>query len=185
LTGRNIAPEDREALLRQVRLSYWRILKRLDKVLERSSLSARQYLILSALRQDGPTSARKLGEKLAVTPADVTGLTSRLERKALIRRVRSESDRRLVILELTDAGSRAVEAAARDRDELVDSMISSMSPNEFRMMLRGLARLTGSGPATPEESLSEEAEETWSAAKPTARNAKRRLSRRAPSPDVR
>ena len=182
MSDRTIEPEDREALLRGVRLSYWKILKRLDKTLESSSLSARQYLLLDALGTNGPMNARRLGEALAVTPADVTGLTARLERKGLVRRLRSESDRRLVILELTDAGAKAVEAARRDRDRLVDSLITSMTPNEFRMMLRGLSRIIGSaGPGTelapPDVIGGSEA--------PTAPRKRRALSRRAPNPDVR
>lgn len=190
MTARPIVAKDREDLLRHVRLSYWKILNRLDKTLERSSLTARQFLLLNALGESGSMNARKLGEVLSVTPADVTGLTARLERKGLVRRTRSEADRRLVILELTDSGAAALEAARRDRDQLIDSLITSMSPQEFRTMVHGLSRLIhtlggGSDPVV-EEGVEAfvQARDAQSASEPKGRK-RRPFSRRSPSPGER
>ncbi|MDE1820476.1 MAG: MarR family transcriptional regulator [Euryarchaeota archaeon] len=144
-----ITPEDREALLRNLRLCYWRTLNRLDETMAGIDLTARQFLFLKALEEDGPSNARKLCEVLFVTPADVTGLSSRLERKGYVRRVRSVEDRRRVILEITGPGRKALEQARRLRDRLVDSLISSMPFHDFRQMIDGLGTILRTLSAEP------------------------------------
>lgn len=132
---------DREELLRHLRLCYWRTLNRLDEELEDCSLTARQYLLLKAVDEEGPLNARAICQKLLVTPADVTGLANRLERKKFLQRIRSIEDRRRVILEITPSGRKALLRARRQRDRLVDSMIHAVPATEFRATMRGLGKL--------------------------------------------
>lgn len=124
-----------------LRLCYWRTLNRLDEVLGSLDLTARQYLFLKALEENGPCSSRAVCDLLSVTPADVTGLSTRLERKRFVHRVRSMEDRRRVILEVTDSGRKALEQARKKREKLVDSLIGSMSPGDFRITLKGLEKM--------------------------------------------
>ncbi len=113
-------------------------------------LTARQYLLLKALDEQGPLGSRTICETLLVTPADVTGLSTRLERKHYVHRIRSLEDRRRVTLEITDSGRKALENAGKKRDRVVDSLIQSMTPLEFRMTLKGMGRmLSVLGPGSP------------------------------------
>jgi DNA-binding MarR family transcriptional regulator len=52
----------------------------------------------------GPMTAGQLGVAAGLRPAATTALIDRLERRRLIRRVRSEDDRRQVRVEMTDHG---------------------------------------------------------------------------------
>ena len=75
--------------------------------------------MLSALRIAGPPhhlSPSRLGRGLMMSSAGVTSRTDRLERRALVRRLPDPHDRRGVIVELTDEGLEAVDAAVRRRD---------------------------------------------------------------------
>jgi DNA-binding MarR family transcriptional regulator len=70
---------------------------------------------------DGPLSAGQLSERSGLSPAAMTSLVDRLERKGYVRRVRDAADRRRVFVELTDEARRAsgemygpIVAAARD-----------------------------------------------------------------------
>lgn len=141
MPARAIRPEDREELLRSLRLCYWRTLNTLDGTLSSNSLTARQYLLLKALEEFGPLHAQELCRRLFVTPADVTGLSDRLVKKELIRRRRGSDDRRRVILEITETGRRSLSEARRRRDKVVDSMIRAMPPAEFKALMRGLGRI--------------------------------------------
>ena len=51
---------------------------------------------------DGPKAAGQLGEATGLSSAATTTLVDRLERKDLVRRFRDASDRRKVLVELTD-----------------------------------------------------------------------------------
>lgn len=70
---------------------------------------------------DGPLSAGQLSERSGLSPAAMTSLVDRLERKGYVRRVRDAADRRRVFVELTDEARRAsgdlngpIVTAARD-----------------------------------------------------------------------
>ena len=54
----------------------------------------------------GPLSRRELAERLRCDPSNVTFLVGRLEKRRLVRRARSDGDRRVKALALTPAGAR-------------------------------------------------------------------------------
>jgi len=54
---------------------------------------------------DGPKTAGELSQATGLRPAATTSLIDRLEAKSLVRRVPSETDRRRVLVEMTEEGS--------------------------------------------------------------------------------
>jgi len=75
-------------------------------------LSLRQYAALHGI-QDGIGSAGELARRWQVTPAVITGVLDRLERRGLVRREVDPGDRRRLRLAVTEAG-RAVSRAVSD-----------------------------------------------------------------------
>jgi DNA-binding MarR family transcriptional regulator len=59
---------------------------------------------LFALDQDDPATAGEIAEMARISPASVTGMLDDLERDGIVTRVRSDSDRRRVLVTLTDEG---------------------------------------------------------------------------------
>lgn len=95
-----------------------------DAVAERLGINRTDLRHLDLLF-DRPLSAGQLSERSGLSPAAMTSLIDRLERKGYVRRVRDASDRRRVFVELTDlARSLAWDAygpLARDADELLNA----------------------------------------------------------------
>ncbi|GAA4812714.1 MarR family transcriptional regulator [Streptomyces ziwulingensis] len=56
-----------------------------------------------------PVIARRLAERLGLSPAGVSKTLAKLERRGLIARTPNPADRRSVLVEITDAGARAVD----------------------------------------------------------------------------
>jgi DNA-binding MarR family transcriptional regulator len=76
-------------------------------------LSLRQFAALRGI-EEGASSPGELARLWQVTPAVITGIVDRLERRGLVRREPDPEDRRRLRLALTEAGRRAsdeVEAA--------------------------------------------------------------------------
>jgi DNA-binding MarR family transcriptional regulator len=84
----------------------------LGRVMERvdSGLSPQQYRILKLAGAGGERSAR-LAERLAVAKPTLTAIADSLVAAGLARRVAEPGDRRVVRLQLTEAGSVAVRHA--------------------------------------------------------------------------
>jgi DNA-binding MarR family transcriptional regulator len=71
-------------------------------------ISAPQYIIISVLAKRGVDSAAQLCKDLSYDAGAMTRMIDRLEAKGLISRRRCPEDRRLVKLELTEAGLAAL-----------------------------------------------------------------------------
>ena len=59
------------------------------------------FRCLDILDQEGPMTAGRLAQRARLSPAAMTTLLDRLERKGLARRVRDDADRRRVLVEVT------------------------------------------------------------------------------------
>jgi DNA-binding MarR family transcriptional regulator len=59
------------------------------------------FRCIDILDQEGPMTAGRLARRARLSPAAMTTLLDRLERKGLARRVRDDADRRRVLVEVT------------------------------------------------------------------------------------
>lgn len=90
------------------------IMDMLDRELAAFDITAAQYVVLVKLASGETDSASTLCKGISYDPGAMTRMVDRLERKGLVRRVRSPSDRRKILIELTDEG-RAVYPKLIDR----------------------------------------------------------------------
>ena len=78
--------------------------------------SGKQHILVKLLKNGGSMSQRDLMENSCISSASISEVTAKLEAEGLITRTKSDSDRRQLTLELTDAGiARAEESLASKR----------------------------------------------------------------------
>jgi DNA-binding MarR family transcriptional regulator len=102
-----------------------------------AGLSLRQYAALNGIRQ-GASSPGELARLWQVTPAVITGIVDRLERRELVRREPDPDDRRRLRLALTDAGLAASMLVERALNEELAAQLSQASPRELAELGRAL-----------------------------------------------
>lgn len=104
---------------------------------EEHDLSMRQ---LSALQFIGEpdTTLGDVARNLNVTPAVVTGLIDRLERRGYVRRVGSQFDRRRVHIELTSEGEDVRDHAEARLSTELQRRISELPEADVRRLTEGL-----------------------------------------------
>jgi DNA-binding MarR family transcriptional regulator len=122
--------------------------RRQENVFGRFGLSRGEVGMLSALRVAGAPhrlSPTRLGRGLMLSSAGVTSRVDRLERRGYVRRLPDPDDRRGVIVELTEEGRAAVDAAVReitisDREllERLDPAQLAQLEDLLRTLLAGL-----------------------------------------------
>ena len=83
----------------------------------------------------------KVSKELMVTLGTVTTSLNNLERKGYIERIRSDQDRRVVYLHLTKKGRLLHRLHKRFHKAMVERIIDGMSPEEKKVMGRGLTNL--------------------------------------------
>jgi DNA-binding MarR family transcriptional regulator len=81
----------------------------------------------------------EIGERLVEVTPGITRLIRRLEDKELVRRERSDEDRRQVLCSLTDAGRSALERLDAPMDALDDACMQGLSTEEQNTLLHLLA----------------------------------------------
>ena len=102
-----------------------------------AGLSLRQYAALNGIRQ-GASSPGELARLWQVTPAVITGIIDRLERRELVRREPDPDDRRRLRLALTDAGLAASMLVERALNEELAAQLSRASLRELDELGRAL-----------------------------------------------
>lgn len=75
------------------------------KMSKQFGLTGPQSAVLRILVKKGPISSAELSRKLYVTPANITGIIDRLEKKGLVERTRKDGDRRIALITLTESGT--------------------------------------------------------------------------------
>lgn len=74
------------------------------KVEHETSLTGPQLWVIKMLKESAPMKVSDLARRMYLNPATMVGLLDRLEAKDLVKRTRSEKDRRVVFIDLTDQG---------------------------------------------------------------------------------
>lgn len=118
------------------------LVARVNKALRRHNLRLSQFSLLECLSHLGPMSQAELGRKLMRTGGNVTMVIDNLERRKLVRRQRSDEDRRVTVVHLTELGKRLIEQVFPEHVELVTVQMSILTPDE-QAELRRLCRILG------------------------------------------
>lgn len=103
-------------------------------------LSPAQCHVLHLIEPDQPVPMGQIAENLACDASNVTGLVDRLESRGLVRRQPSAGDRRIKVLELTQAGAR-LRSVVMERMTKPPEILGRLSLEEQRELVRILKRL--------------------------------------------
>ncbi|MGO9249482.1 MAG: MarR family winged helix-turn-helix transcriptional regulator [Solirubrobacteraceae bacterium] len=112
-----------------------------DTHLGGSELSHAQFELLIELYERGELPAGELAAAAQLTPGTVTQMLEHLADSGHVERVRSETDRRVVVSRLTPQGTRKIEAKRAAWQERWESALQGMGPRELRAATRVLQRL--------------------------------------------
>jgi len=103
-------------------------------------LSLRQLSALTMIESE-KTTLGDVARRLMVTPAVVTGLIDRLEKRGYVRRINSTDDRRRVLLALTEEGRVAAESVSRLLQQEMSNALSTFNSAELAQLDESLTRL--------------------------------------------
>ena len=123
--------------------TYGLVMRRLAKVYKRFGLSAASFNLLVLLergRDPESFTQHAIGERLVVSPSDMTGLIDRLEKKGLVRRLPGK-DRRTNLLRITPKGSKLVDETWPHHAEQIKRLSRMLSGRDTQILARALSGL--------------------------------------------
>ena len=116
----------------------------INKNFQHNGLTESQFGVLEALLHLGPLCQKDIAEKLLVSSGNITMVIDNLEKRKLVKRNRSENDRRYIHIELTKSGKNLIQSIFPDH---VDSIVKEFSilTAEEQKTLRNLTKKLGKG----------------------------------------
>jgi len=108
-----------------------------------SGLTTAQMLTLQAVGGTGRSTPKEMAATLGVSQATMTALLDRLSEKAMIRRQRSETDRRQTNILLTDQGREVLDRAPDPLQDQFTAQFDGLEDWEQAMIVAALERVAG------------------------------------------
>jgi len=118
-----------------------RLREHLHHQVENHGLSLTEFGVLEALLHKGPLTHGTIAERVLLASSSITYVVDKLEERGLLRRRRSEEDRRVKLAELTPEGRATIEAAFSEHAALLDDLMADLRLDEKRTAASVLRRV--------------------------------------------
>ena len=126
------------------------IVHQADQQLDAHGLTNAQWAPLLKLRNSGPSTVVELARWCLIDAGAMTRLLDRLEKKNLCKRVRSTTDRRVVLVELTPDGAAAAAKVPAVLADVMNAHLAGFSKTEWHALKTYLTRMLATGDAMRE-----------------------------------
>ncbi|TCT11673.1 MarR family transcriptional regulator [Natranaerovirga pectinivora] len=98
--------------------------------------------IIEAIDIDKPKNMSTVAKKLNITVGTLTIAINNLVKKGYVNRIRSELDRRVVLISLTTKGKRAFLHHLKFHKEMIDETIKNLDGEEVKIFIKALGNIT-------------------------------------------
>jgi DNA-binding MarR family transcriptional regulator len=131
--------------LHQVLISLRRVIRATDlhskQLVKTTGLTAPQLLLLQAIRDNSDVTIGEVAKKISLSQATVTTILDRLEKRELVKRVRSTTDKRRVHVYLTDTADEILQDAPAPLQEQFSAQFNDLELWEQTMIISSLQRI--------------------------------------------
>lgn len=130
-----------QAIGAQIALARRTIIEAIEHELAPLDISHAQWIVVMLLGDGAASTAAELCKTLIYDPGAMTRLLDRLERKGVLRRVRTQGDRRTVHLELTEEGAKLYPRIVQALMQVFNRLLHGFSKSEVRQLEQLLTRM--------------------------------------------
>jgi len=131
----------------EILIALRRIIRAVDlrskSLVKETGLTAPQLVVLQALGRSGATKPSALSRTVSLSQPTVTAILERLTAAGLVKRAKSDSDRRAVLAELTEAGAEAVANSPQLLQAGFIDAFHELPSWERHMLIASLQRIAG------------------------------------------
>ena len=129
------------ALAADLRVAVTHAVRRIRQERSSEQITDGQYAVLAALSNRGPMTPTALAEDQQVQPPHITRVINALVAAGLARRDRHPTDRRQVVVSITEAGQAEVRETRRRRNEWLAGRIKGFDLAEREVLARAVVLL--------------------------------------------
>lgn len=129
----------------QVLTSLRRVIRAIDlhskQLVKTASVTGPQLRLLQLIHSEQTATSRELADAMSLSQATVTSILDRLESRSLIERVRSQTDKRKVHPQLTEAGKAILDSAPAPLQDSFVRKFDNLQSWEQHMIIASLQRV--------------------------------------------
>lgn len=111
--------------------------------LSQGLITLQQYTTMEYLHQMGISKMNELAKAINLQMSSTTGLIDRLVKQDLVKRERSEEDRRAVFVDLTKKGYSVLKEIHQQKQESIQNLFSKLSSKDRMQYLEIIEKLVG------------------------------------------
>jgi len=145
VSGAESAPDPHRAVGRLIKQVFASLLRGIDQRMQPLELTAMQWEPVLILSLNTVDTVAALARESQVDCGAMTRMLDRLEEKDLVRRRRSDTDRRVVHLELTRKGEKVAQDIIPVVTEELQSHLRDFNPEEISTLTTLLERMLTNG----------------------------------------
>lgn len=109
---------------------------------EYRDVTANDMHVIEAIGPEGTKNMTSVARELEVTTGTLTISVNSLVKKGYVDRTRSEEDRRVVLISLSDRGQKAYLHHRRFHEEMIDAVLRELTEEEQCALEKALSKLT-------------------------------------------
>ena len=108
---------------------------------EYQDVTANDMHVIEAIGMEEAKNMTSVARSLKVTTGTLTIAVNSLVKKGYVERVRSEEDRRVVLISLSEKGKRAYLHHRKFHDQMIDAVVEELTEEEQQVLERVLRKL--------------------------------------------
>ena len=108
----------------------------MEESIDNELVTPPQFGLLHCLHMNGQTTMSALSQQMHLTHGASTGMVDRLVKLKLVERKRSEEDRRVVYVTISERGLNLIERMRQRRHAILKNIIKGLKPEERRLFLK-------------------------------------------------
>jgi len=120
---------------------YSKIEKQNMKKMAHYKLTLPQFNVMEVLFNAGSMPLKKISNELNVTGANITCVVDNLEKRDLVIRIPSKTDRRIINANLTEKGKEIIESILPEYFNMLDNTTDNLAESEKKELIRLLEKL--------------------------------------------
>lgn len=128
-------------IIDNLRRVFYALTEKSRKVEHETGLTGSQLWVVKTLDETPPLKVTELARRMYLHPATMVGLLDRLELKGLVQRIRSDKDRRVVHVTITDQGRELVRNSPEVAQGLLVKGLEPLSEKRVAVISDGLEHI--------------------------------------------
>ncbi|MBB6697199.1 MarR family winged helix-turn-helix transcriptional regulator [Clostridium algidicarnis] len=123
------------SLIREINL---KLNNNISNNFKNSGFTTPQILLIKLLSIEGPLNVSEISEKMFLTKGTVSGIIDRLENQEVVKRNRSNEDKRIVSVVLTNKGEDITKTMRGTINKYFDTIFSICKEEDMEKIINGL-----------------------------------------------